>query len=181
MEKYLAASDLRWSVVAPVYFMSNLFFPDTFDGLKKGTYAIALPGGTPLQKIAMEDLGAFVAHVLANPDEFAGWRIDIASDELSSQESTEVLAGVLGKPVSLMELPVDAIRSFSEDFALMYEWFASTGYVADIDGLRSTYPEGGVDPLRGLGHPSTGSTRLISSRATDEQRGRGRSLSPFFR
>ncbi len=143
MEKCLAASDLRWSVVAPVYFMSNLFFPDTFDGLKKGTYAIALPGGTPLQKIAMEDLGAFAAHVLANPDEFAGWRIDIASDELSSQESTEVLAGVLGKPVSLMELPVDAIRSFSEDFALMYEWFASTGYVADIDGLRSTYPEGG--------------------------------------
>ncbi|HIF05456.1 MAG TPA: hypothetical protein EYQ64_00455 [Gemmatimonadetes bacterium] len=54
-----------------------------------------------------------------------------------------MLAGVLGKPVSLMELPVDAIRSFSEDFALMYEWFASTGYVADIDGLRSTYPEGG--------------------------------------
>lgn len=64
-----------------------------------------------------------------------------------------MLAGVLGKPVSLMELPVDAIRSFSEDFALMYEWFASTGYVADIDGLRSTYPEGGGGPTSRTGPP----------------------------
>ena len=143
VEKHLAASDLRWSVVAPVYFMSNLFFPDLLNGLKDGTYAIALPSGLPLQQIATEDIGAFAAHVLANPDEFAGKRIDIASDELSSRESADVLAGILGKPISVTEVPIEAIRSFSEDFALMYEWFASTGFVADIDGLRSSYPEVG--------------------------------------
>ena len=141
VEEHLAASDLRWSVVAPVYFMGNLFFPDMLNGLKEGAYAIALPADLSLQQIAGEDIGAFVAHVLANADEFARTRIDIAGDELSSQQSADVLADILGKPISVVELPIDGIRSFSEDFALMYEWFVSTGYVADVEGLRSSYPE----------------------------------------
>ena len=70
--KHLAASDLRWSVIAPVYFMDNLFFPNMLNGLSDGTYAIALPTDLPLQQIATEDIGAFAAHVLANPEEFAG-------------------------------------------------------------------------------------------------------------
>ena len=143
VEEHLAASDLRWSVIAPVYFMGNLFFPDMLNGLRDGTYAIALPVDLPLQQIATEDIGAFAAHVLANPEEFAGKRIDIAGDQLSSRESADVLAGILGKPISVVEVPIEEIRSFSEDFALMYKWFVSTGYVADVDGLRSSYPEVG--------------------------------------
>ena len=143
VEERLVSSDLRWSVIAPVYFMSNLLFPDILNGLKEGTYAIALPPGLPLQQIATEDIGAFAAHVLANPDEFAGTRIDIAGDELSSHQSANVLAGILGRPISVVEVPIDSIRSFNEDLALMYEWFVTTGYAADIDGLRSSYPEVG--------------------------------------
>ena len=143
VEEHLAASDLCWSVIAPVYFMDNMLFPNMLSGLKDGTYAIALPTDLPLQQIATEDIGALAAHVLANPEEFAGKRIDIAGDELSSRQSANVLAGILGKPISVVELPVDRVRSFSEDLALMYEWFVSTGYVADIDGLRSSYPEVG--------------------------------------
>ena len=143
VEEHLAVSDLRWSVIAPVYFMDNLFLPDMLSGLKDGAYAIALPTDLPLQQIATEDIGAFAAHVLANPEEFAGKRIDIAGDELSSRQSADVLAGILGKPISVVEVPIDGIRSFSEDLALMYEWFVSTGYVADIEGLRSSYPDVG--------------------------------------
>ena len=143
VEEHLVATDLRGSVIAPVYFMGNLFFPDTLNGLKEGTYTIALPSDLPLQQIATEDIGAFAAHVLANPEEFSGKRIDIAGDELSSEKSAEVLAEIVGKPLSVVEVPIEAIRSFSEDFALMYEWFASTGYSADVEGLRSSYPEVG--------------------------------------
>ena len=143
VEEHLAASDLRWSVIAPVYFMDNLLFPDMLNGLKDGTYAIALPTDLPLQQIATEDIGAFAARVLANPEEFAGKRIDIAGDEISSRQSADALAGILGKPISVVEVPIDGIQSFSEDLALMYEWFVSTGYVADVDGLRSSYPEVG--------------------------------------
>ena len=47
VEEHLAASDLRWSVIAPVYFMDNLFFPDMLNGLKDGTYAHRAPDGSP--------------------------------------------------------------------------------------------------------------------------------------
>ena len=130
-------------MIAPVYFIDNLFFPDTLNGLREGQYAIALPADLPLQQIAVQDIGAFAAHVLANPDKFDGKRVDIAGDELSSRESADVLANTLGRPVSVVEVPIEAIRGFSEDLALMYEWFASTGYEADIDGLRASYPEVG--------------------------------------
>ena len=143
VEEHLVSSDLRWSVVAPVYFMDNLLLPDTLNGLKDSKYAIALPADLPLQQIATDDIGGFAAHVLANPEEFAGTRIDIAGDELSSRDSADVLAGILGKPISAVEVPIDGIRSFGEDLAFMYEWFVSTGYVAEIDGLRSSYPEVG--------------------------------------
>ena len=38
---------------------------------------------------------------------------------------------------------MEQIRAFSEDFALMYEWFIETGYSVDIGGLRTAYPEVG--------------------------------------
>ena len=38
---------------------------------------------------------------------------------------------------------MEQIRAFSEDFALMYEWFIKTGYSVDIDGLRAAHPEVG--------------------------------------
>jgi uncharacterized protein YbjT (DUF2867 family) len=141
VEQHLVESGLRWSIVAPVYFMENLLFPDSLNALKGGTYAIALPADLGLQQIAVEDIGAFSAHVLANPDEFAGTRIEIAGDDLSSQESADALASALGRPVSVFEVPMEGIRSFSEDLAAMFEWFISTGYTIDIEGLRASYPE----------------------------------------
>ena len=143
VEEHLAASGLRWTVIAPVYFMGNLFFPDVLDGLKEGSYAIAMPGDRALQQIAVEDIGAFTALVLSRPDEFAGRRIDIAGDELTAQDTADALTNVLGREVSVFELPIDSIRSWSEDLALMYEWFIDTGYSADIEGLRSSYPDVG--------------------------------------
>lgn len=143
VEEYLAASGLRWSVIAPVYFMDNLFFPDTVNALKEGNYPVPLPADLQLQQIATDDIGAFAAYVIAHPDQFAGMRIDIAGDELSSRQSAAVLGDALGKPVSVFEVPIDGVRSFSEDLALMYEWFISDGYSADISGLRDQYPDVG--------------------------------------
>jgi len=143
VEEYLAASGLRWSVLGPVYFMDNLFFPDSLDGIRNGTYAIAMPADVALQVIAVEDIGAFAAHMLSNPETFAAKRIDIAGDELTANESAAALTDVLGRPVDGFEVPIEGIRAFSEDLALMFEWFVTTGYVADVEGLRAAYPEVG--------------------------------------
>lgn len=141
VEKYLAASGLSWSVLAPVYFMENLFLPQTLEGLRNGVYAIAMPSNIPLQQVALADIGAFGAHVIGNPDTFCCKRIELASDEVTAAQSAEILARTLDRPVSPMQVPMDQIRAFSEDLALMFEWFVDTGYAVDIEGLRATYPE----------------------------------------
>jgi hypothetical protein len=40
-----------------------------------------------------------------------------------------------------MALPIDAVRAWNADIALMFEWFDRVGYDADLVGLRSLYPE----------------------------------------
>lgn len=143
VEKHLTASGVRWAVIGPVYFMENLFFPDALAGLRNGAYAIPMPADVPLQQIALEDIGAFGARVCADRDDFAGRRIDIAGDELTSAEVASVLGQKLGREIAHVQVPIDQIRSWSEDLAIMYEWFHEHGYSVDIEGLRTSYPDVG--------------------------------------
>lgn len=143
VEKHLQASGLAYAVVAPVYFMENLYFPQALDGLRQGAYAAALPGDRQLEQIAVEDIGNFAAMVIEQRDRFAGQRIDIASDELDGNEQAEILSEMLGREIRYHEVPLDAVRQQSEEMALMYEWFDRVGYDADILALRETYPEVG--------------------------------------
>jgi len=143
VEKHLTASGLTWTVIAPVYFMENLFMPQTMEGLGNGVYASPLPADLKLQQVAVADIGAFGAHVVGNRDDFAGRRVEIATDELTSAQSAEVLSRILDRPIATFEVPMDQIRAFSEDFALMFEWFIDTGYSVDIEGLASDYPDVG--------------------------------------
>jgi uncharacterized protein YbjT (DUF2867 family) len=143
VEKHLQASGLAYAVVAPVYFMENVYFPQALDGLRQGVYAAALPGDRQLEQIAVEDIGKFAALMIEQRDRFAGQRIDVASDELDGNEQADVLSEILGREVRYHEVPLDALRQQSEEMALMYEWFDRVGYDADILALRETYPEVG--------------------------------------
>ena len=143
VEKHLASTELDWSVIAPVYFMENLFFGQNLEALQGGSYPAPLPAELLVQQVAVADIGAFGALVVDRKDDFVGRRVDIASDELTSVGTAEVLSQLLDRPIEHFEVPMEQIRAFSEDFALMYEWFIATGYAVDIDGLRSAYPEVG--------------------------------------
>ena len=143
VEKHLTSTELDWSIIAPVYFMENLFFGENLGALQNGSYPTPLPSDLPLQQVTVADIGAFGATVADRKDDFVGRRVEIASDVLTSAESAAALGQLLGRPVEHFEVPMEQIRAFSEDFAIMYEWFIETGYSVDIDGLRTTYPEVG--------------------------------------
>ena len=141
VEKHIKSLRLPYTIIAPVYFMDNLFFPDNLKALRNGSYALALPEGRKLQQIALTDVGFFNAHVLEHRDEFLGRRIDIASDEFSGTEAAEILSSLNGRKFNFFEVPVEQVREQSEDLALMYEWFDRVGYSADIQSLRRDYPQ----------------------------------------
>jgi uncharacterized protein YbjT (DUF2867 family) len=70
-----------------------------------------------------------------------GRRFDIAGDELTGEEAAAILSKVTGREVHYEGFPPDVLRAQSEDVALMFEWFDSTGYAADIHSLRRDFPE----------------------------------------
>jgi uncharacterized protein YbjT (DUF2867 family) len=141
VEKHVQASGVPYTIVAPVFFMENLLQPWTLPGLRQGKLAMALPGSRSLQQITAADIGAFVATVVERADTVFGRRFDIAGDELTGEEAAAILSKVIGLQVHYEGLPPDMLRAQGEDMTLMFEWFNTTGYAADIDSLRRDFPE----------------------------------------
>lgn len=141
VEKHIVSSGVPYTIIAPVYFMDNLLQPWTLPTLRQGKLALAMPSTRPLQQISVTDIGAFAAAVIDRREVVFGQRFDIAGDELSGDDAAAILSTVAGRPFSYAGFPADALRAQSEDLALMFEWFDSTGYVADIAGLRRDFPE----------------------------------------
>lgn len=140
IEQFIRSSGLRATIFRPVFFMDNLLMPDTLSAVGDGTLPMGTDPDTPLQMIAVDDIGAFVQLAFDNPDEFIGKEIDIAGDELTGPQTAGVLEQVLNKPIAYRQTPIEQIRSFSSDYAVMTEWFNTKGYEADIPALRKMHP-----------------------------------------
>jgi uncharacterized protein YbjT (DUF2867 family) len=141
VEQHLQASGVPFTIVAPVFFMENLLQPWMLSSLRQGKLAMALPASRSLQQITVADIGAFVAVVIERRDTAFGRRFDIAGDELTGKEAAAILSQATGRDVRYEGFPPDVLRAQSEDMALMFEWFDSTGYTADIKSLRRDFPE----------------------------------------
>src|SRR5580698_926574 len=62
VEEHIAQVGVRATILAPVYFMENLYFAR--EQLAKGIYASALPPTSTLAQIAVADIGAVAVRVL---------------------------------------------------------------------------------------------------------------------
>jgi len=140
IEEHLKESGLPYTITAPVYFMDNIFAPWNLPSLKKGSYGMPMPGDCKLQQISVKDIGRINAEILSRPSDFAGRRINIAGDSLTAEEAAAVLSKAIGTDVAYAKVPMDAIRQMSEDFAIMFEWFITDGYTADIEALKKEFP-----------------------------------------
>ena len=141
VEKHIATLDIPSTIVAPVFFMDNYFFPHILEGIKQGVLGQQMPAARPLQVIPLEEIGRFASLVIGRGEPFYGKRINIASDELTGTEMATALAEVTGRAVSYKELPLAELRTQSDDMARMYDWFNRVGYSVDLQKLRKDYPE----------------------------------------
>ena len=138
IEQHLRASGLPWSITRPVFFMDNLLANK--EDLLKGTWSFGLPPEVPLQMIAVDDIGAFVALAFDHPDEWLGRALELAGDELTGPQTVGKLSAALGREVRYNPVPVEEIAKQDAEWASMLEWFIAYGYKADIPALRELYP-----------------------------------------
>ena len=141
VEQHLQSDGVPYTIIAPAFFYDNMLAAFALPNLKQGTFAQALPAGIKLQCVATDSIGSFAAHVFANPDRFYEKRIDIAGDSLTGSEFASALSRAAGRDIKYYEVPLDQVKSQSEDMALMYDWFEKVGYSIDISSLKHDYPD----------------------------------------
>lgn len=137
IEGDLTASGLPATIVAPTYFFDNAL--GGRGELLDGVLELPLPTDRPLQQLAREDLGQFVAHVLHDPATFAGARIELASDAPSPAEMAAAIGDALGRPVVHRQTSLDAIGN--ADMHAMWTFLNGEGYRVDIDALHRANPQ----------------------------------------
>lgn len=141
VEDHIRAIGVPNTVLRPVFFMENFtnYFPPS---LEDGVHVLrlAIHPDTKLSMIAADDIGAFTAIALREPERYIGKAFEIGGELLTGPEIAERMQQHLGTPVRFDELPIAAVRGFSEDFALMFEFFVSTGQPIDRSSLHTIHP-----------------------------------------
>ncbi len=142
IEEYILSLGIPNTILRPVFFMENFstWFRPQQDENGSYSFMMGLPANRALQLISSDDIGAFAEIAFNNPGQFIGASLAIAGDEITMVEAAEILGSKIGKTVQFIPLPIDALRAHSEEMAIMFEWFDTHGYIADIPALKTLYP-----------------------------------------
>ncbi|WP_327350443.1 NmrA/HSCARG family protein [Streptomyces sp. NBC_01304] len=137
IEQHIAALGLPATILRPVSFMEN------FTGgyaLRDGNLSTGLAPEVPQQIMAVDDVGAVAALAFSRPKKWIGREVSLAGDELTPVQIASAIGKALGITLPYVQVPIDAIRALSEDFAYANDWLNELGYRADIAATRKIHP-----------------------------------------
>jgi uncharacterized protein YbjT (DUF2867 family) len=137
VEQHIKSLGIPHTIIGPTFFMENLLGP----GLEQGQLALPLSPSTTLQQSALENIAEFSALVIERRKPFLGKRIDIASDEVTGEQATNILSNMLGYKIRYVPVPLEQVYQGNEDMARMYEWSEKVGTGIDISALHQEYSE----------------------------------------
>ena len=139
IEEHIKSVGVPYTVIAPNFFMENLSGPYHLPALHEGRLAIPLSRTRKLQMISVQDVAAFATLVLEQSQRFLGKRIELASDELTPAEIAQVLSRVLGSSISHYRTPIQEVRVWNSDLAMVYDSLDRVGTNINIERLLSEY------------------------------------------
>jgi uncharacterized protein YbjT (DUF2867 family) len=134
-----------YTVIRAAFFMENFASPWFKPGIDAGTLMVGIKPETVLQMIAVQDIGKYGFWAIENHKTLNGRAIDIAGDALTMPAAAKIIGTAAGRTVEFVQTPIEEVRKFSADFALMLEWFDRVGYNADIEGNAK---ESGIKPTK---------------------------------
>jgi uncharacterized protein YbjT (DUF2867 family) len=134
-----AGEKMGWTILRPVAFMDNLqpsFATKVFMTALRDTLA-----GKPLQWVAPSDIGFFAAQAFEKPDEWNRKAIGLAGDELDFAGLNKAFENKTGAALgTTFGFLGSALKWGVPELKVMINWFASDGYRADVQKLRSMHP-----------------------------------------
>ena len=131
-EKVRALGFPSYTIMRPVFFMENLTSPSFLPAIQQGQLAVALKPETVLQMVAVSDIGKYGLWAFENHAALNGRAIDFAGDQLTMPATAAIVGKAAHRELKFVPVPIEEVRKFSLDFALMLEWFDRVGYDVDI-------------------------------------------------
>lgn len=135
----VAGDKMGWTILRPVAFMDNL--QPNFPAKVFATALRDTLNGKPLQWVAPSDIGFCAAQAFENPEEWDHKAVGLAGDELDFAGLCKVFENKTGAPVgTTFGFLGSALKWGVPEMNHLLSWFASDGYKADIQKLRSIHP-----------------------------------------
>ena len=129
------------TILLPGKFMSDFHGPGIawFGNLSKtGLFDTALRKGGRIPFVDPNDIGAFGAAALMDPEKFAGQRVDIYTEILGMEEATAMLAQALGKKMSVRFMSDEEVEEKSkvDIFMKAQEMMRDIGEPDSMDNVK---------------------------------------------
>jgi hypothetical protein len=125
--------------------------------------------------IAVDDIGWFGARAFIDAAALNRREIDLAGDVRTMPAAAEILTEALSRPIAFAQTPIEQVRQYSEDMALMLEWFeraatapTSLAWNASSAARSRSSPTGHAAMLDQMG-PETESVSVIDPYAKARQ------------
>jgi uncharacterized protein YbjT (DUF2867 family) len=142
IEEHIRALGLPATVIRPALFMDN-FAAFNRPALDHGelVVSLALRPQIRLPLIATRDIGVFAAIAFGHPERYLGEIVPLAGDCLTGPQIADSFAGATGMPARFRQLPIEQLRAFDPDVAMMFEWLDQRETSEpDLAALRAEYP-----------------------------------------
>ncbi|MGN6825881.1 NmrA/HSCARG family protein [Paucibacter sp. M5-1] len=139
IENHVRTLPITATVVRPAAFMEMLLMPGF--GLDQGEFNFFMRSDQPMQFIAVQDIGAIVAAVLADPLRFGGTTFEIASAAATGDDLQALFSQAAGRPITYSRFSdqVLAGNDFLRRLAELLDAGALAGR-ADLGALRQIHP-----------------------------------------
>lgn len=135
-----AAGFEYWTVIKPTFFMENFIRPSFwFANWVDDRLLTAVAADTRFPLVAVQDIGAAVAAIIANPKQFNQLDFNLAGDYLTMPEVADILSGALGTDIEATSLsPADALaQGLFPQLVNSQEWMNDVGAPARPEQARA--------------------------------------------
>lgn len=125
IERYVVERGIRHTFLCPASFMDELggeYLP-----VKRGVITGQADGDAKIPYVACTDIGAFAALAFADPERFAGRKLNLLGDFISGDDLAATLSRVGGRPVRHKVPPVWLMRIFAREWITLRRLFEGWG------------------------------------------------------
>ena len=137
VEEHIRDLGIPATILRPAGFMEDFISPARF--FRNGTLSVPWRDDLVMQLIAIDDIGAFAALALAQPDEYVGRAFEIAGDKLTAPQIANTFTKAVGRPVPHSQIPLEVLWQHSPETARVFTWANERYFDTDLAPLRQAF------------------------------------------